>query len=139
MKKLFEKEIILKTKNFIVSQDWEVAIPGFYIIAPKKKKKTILDFSKKEQLEYIKTVHKVREAMKKVLKINKVFFFQNEETPYRFHLWMLPHYPWMKKVTNGLEGEIILIWVYAKKHMNTEENIQKTREAVTKMRKYLSK
>ena len=34
---IFKGLTILETKNFEVNQDWEVPIPGFFIVAPKKK------------------------------------------------------------------------------------------------------
>ncbi len=138
-KKIFSNEIIFETKHFIVNQDWEIAIPGFFIVAPKKKLKSLMDFNDKELIDFIKTVKKVRESLLKVLKIKDVYLFQNEDTPYGFHLWMLPYYSWMKKISERGPSLPAKVWKYAKKNMKTEKDIKKTKKAVDKVKKFLAK
>jgi hypothetical protein len=51
---LFKDLIVLKTKNFKVEQDWEVPIPGFFVISSIKKAKSISDFKENELKEFVK-------------------------------------------------------------------------------------
>ena len=86
--KIFVDEGIYESKYFTVHQDYEIAIPGFYIVAPKRKMKSLIEFTEEESIEYIGVIRKVRKAMLEALDIKIVYFFQNEDTPWNFHLWM---------------------------------------------------
>jgi len=85
-KVLFPNENIITTKFFSVNQDWEVPIPGFFIIAPSRNIKSIDQFSKEEIAEFIKLVGNVRKGMRSVLGIEEAYFFQNEDSEHGFHL-----------------------------------------------------
>ena len=137
--KIFKDEKIYETEYFEVHQDWEIAIPGFYIVVPKRKLKSLLEFTDKEDIDFIRVVKKVRKAMFEVLGIKDVYYFQNEDSPYGFHLWMLPYCSWMKKVTGRGPGILVPVWKYAKNNLNTKKDIEKTKKAAQKMRDYLSK
>ena len=137
--KIFLDEIIYETKYFIANQDWEIAIPGFYIVSPKRKVSSLIEFTDEEAVDFIKTVKTIRKAMLDVLNIKNVYFFHDDASLYGFHLWMLPNYSWMNKIIKESQGIILPIWRYAKKNMTTKKNIKKTREAAKKMREYFSK
>ncbi len=136
-KRLFKDEIVYESKYFSVCQDWEIAIPGFYIIFPKKQHRSLIEFSDLELNDYIATVKKVRAAMNKVLGIDCVYYFQNEDSPYGFHLWLLPYYPWMEKVAGHGPGILLPVWKHARDTMK-KKDIVATRKAAQKMREYLS-
>ncbi len=76
MKKLFPDVKISESKYFEIHQDWEVPIPGFFILAPKRMISSIDEFVHDELVDYIELIHKVRKAMRAELKINTVFFFK---------------------------------------------------------------
>jgi diadenosine tetraphosphate (Ap4A) HIT family hydrolase len=135
IKKLFDITVF-ETENFEVNQDWEIPIPGFFILAPKRKVKSITDFSLDESHELIDTLRKIREAMKAVLRINEVSIFQEERTEFNFHIWILPHYDWMDKIKTDSLKEI---WRYAKENMADEKNIKEVKEAAEKVKKCLAK
>lgn len=134
---LFSKENIITTKHFVVNQDWEVPIPGFFIIAPLRKMRSISEFTDEEAVEFINLIRRVRKGMKDVLKIKVVYLFQNEDTKYNFHLWLFPRYDWMKKFGEEIRS-IIPSMNYAKKKMVTDSVLKEIRDDVKKMKKYLS-
>ncbi|MBN1792779.1 diadenosine tetraphosphate hydrolase [Candidatus Woesearchaeota archaeon] len=137
--KLFPEEKVYESEFFTASQDWEVAIPGFYIVTPKRRVKTILDLSDEETLDFIGTIKQVRKAMLEVLGIKDVYYFQNEDTPLQFHLWMLPYCDWMEGVAGRGPGILLQVWEYAKENLNTPEAIKETKDAARKMREYFEK
>ena len=94
---LFPNENIITTKLFDVAQDWEVPISGFFIIAPLRKLKSVDQFTDEEAIEFIHLIRKVRKGMRDVLRIEEVYFFQNEDTEHGFHLWIFPLHKWMEK------------------------------------------
>ena len=132
--KLFDI-MIYETKYFKVNQDWEIPIPGFFIVASKRKVKSITDLNKPEAQELVAIVRKVRAAMEKVLKIKEVCLLQDESSSH-FHVWLLPRYSWMKKVGLYSFGSILN---YARKNRMDAKNIQNVKEAALKVKKYLRK
>lgn len=75
MKKLFPNETVIITNHFDVHQDWEVPIPGFFIIATKRKIRSISEFTSQEAEEFINLIIKLRKGMEEVLNIKDVYFF----------------------------------------------------------------
>jgi len=137
IKKLFPDEIVYETKYWKVAQDWEVAIVGFYIVSPKRKIHSIQDLNDEESIDLINTMRKVRKAMSIVLGINDVYIFHNEDSPYGFHIWMLPWHSWMEKIGRG-PSILVPVWKYAKDNFNDENSIKEVKEAAVKVRKYIS-
>jgi len=133
VKKLFN-EIVIETEHFVVSQDWEAPIPGFFIISAKRKANSILDFSSEEKGEFCDLLFKVRKGMKDVLGIENVRLHQSEASKHNFHFWILPVCEWMSKFK---EVPLLTILSYAKKNMNNDKNISKIKEYVKKMRDYM--
>lgn len=134
---LFPEEEILDGKYFNTHQDWEVPIPGFFIIASKREVFSIEEFSDEEYTEFTKTVRRVRRGMKEVLGIKTVYFFQNEDASSGFHPWLFPRYAWMDKFGKKIES-VRPIMEYATKDMNTPVVASEVKEAVAKMKKYLN-
>ncbi|MBU1204827.1 MAG: hypothetical protein KKA61_01670 [Nanoarchaeota archaeon] len=83
---LFPNDSVIITRNFEVSQDWKFPITGFFILSPKRKMCSISEFNDDETIEFIMLLREVRKGMKDVLGIEDVYFFQNEDTEYNFHV-----------------------------------------------------
>lgn len=135
MKYIDEK--IFETESFVVGQDWEVPILGFFIIASKDKTKNkISDFSDSELSELILLQKKVRLAMENLLGIKVVYFFQNEDTEHGFHIWCFPRHPWMEEFGIKIES-VRPIMEFAKDNMFTEENLEIIKKSCGEIRKEL--
>lgn len=133
---LFSKEIVIDTAYFQINQDWEVPIPGFFILAPKRKIKSISEFTDEESIEFMNLLRKIRKGMKEILDIKNVYLFQNEDTDWDFHLWIFPRYNRMEKFGNKIES-VRPIMNYAKENMITDEIIKEVKEYVSKMKEYM--
>ena len=133
---LFPNENIITTKLFNVGQDWEVPIPGFFIIAPLRKLKSIDELTNEEAAEFINLIRKVREGMRKTLKIEEVYFFQNEDTDHGFHFWLFPRHKWMEKFGRKIQS-VRPIMNYAKENMVNDEVFEDVRNMVKKMKNYM--
>lgn len=134
---LFPDENIITTKLFKVGQDWEIPIPGFYIIAPLRKINSISEFTDEESIEFINLIKTVRKGMREALKIEEVYLFQNEDTEHNFHLWIFPRHAWMEQFGRKIES-VKPIMEYAKENMINEPYIKEVKESVSKMRENLS-
>jgi len=134
---LFKNENILTTKRFEINQDWEVPIPGFFIIAPLRKMKSISEFSGSEANEFISLICNLRKGMKDILKIDEVYFFQNEDSEHGFHLWVFPRHKWMEKFGKKIQS-VRPIMNYAKENMLGNDVFKEVRESVKEMKRYMS-
>ena len=134
---LFPNENIISTDLFNVNQDWEVPIPGFFIIAPLRKLKSIDEFTDEEANEFINLIRKVRKGMRDILKIEEVYFFQNEDSKHGFHLWIFPRHKWMEKFGEKIES-VKPIMNYAKENMLSDDVFNEVRENVKKMKEFMS-
>ena len=137
MKKLFPNENILTTQLFNIAQDWEVPIPGFFIIAPLRKMVSISEFTDPEAAEFMDLIRRVRIGMRDVLRIKYVYFFQNEDSEHGFHFWIFPRHQWMEKFGRKIES-VRPIMQFAKGHMVSDEVFLEVRRCVADMREYLS-
>lgn len=133
---LFPKEEVFDGEYFNVHQDWEVPISGFFIIASKRKIKSISQFTGKESKEFIDILCRVRRGMQDILGIKVVYIFQNEDTKDDFHLWLFPRHSWMERF--GIKVQSVRpIINYAKENMINDSVINETKEYVKKMRNYI--
>ncbi len=138
MTNLFPDEVILTTDNFIVAQDWEVPIAGFFILSTKRKIRSISEFNEEEAREFGVLIKKVRIGMGEALDINDVYFFQNEDSVHGFHLWMFPRYEWMKEFGAKIES-VRPIMKYAQGLEITDELLAEVKEAARLVREYFKK
>lgn len=136
MKKLFPDEIVIHTQNFNIGQDWEVPIPGFFVIAPNRKIRSLADFSEAEAQEFIFLARKLRQGMRDILGINDVYLFQNEDTEHDFHLWAFPRYQWMERFGRKIES-VRPIMNFAIANMTTKPVIKEVKYAVLKLGEYM--
>lgn len=133
---LFPDDIVLKGKHFIVNQDWEVPIPGLFILAPKRKVRSIAEFSKEESKEFMEIIIKLRRGMKEVLGIDDVYLFQNEDSEHNFHVWVFPRLAWMERFGRKIES-VRPIMEYAIKNMAGKDGIAQVKQAAAKIREYM--
>ncbi|OGZ62630.1 MAG: hypothetical protein A3H51_00675 [Candidatus Spechtbacteria bacterium RIFCSPLOWO2_02_FULL_38_8] len=136
MKKLFPNETIVITNNFDVHQDWAVPIPAFFIIAAKRKIRSISEFTPEEAEEFINLIIKLRKGMEEILNIKDVYFFQNEDTESNFHLWIFPRHEWMENFGRKIQS-VRPIMEYAQENMANEEIFQEVKASVSKMKEYM--
>ncbi|PIN75917.1 diadenosine tetraphosphate hydrolase [Candidatus Woesearchaeota archaeon CG10_big_fil_rev_8_21_14_0_10_37_12] len=134
---LFPNELVIKTDYFDIHQDWEVPIPGFFIIAPLRKLKSFDDFSDEEAIEFVNLLRKVRKGMRTILKIDEVYFFQNEDSEHGFHLWVFPRHDWMNEFGRKIQSVRPII-DYSKENMLSDDVFKAVKDCVKKMRVFMS-
>ncbi|MDP2947210.1 MAG: hypothetical protein Q8N88_03775 [Nanoarchaeota archaeon] len=77
--------------------------------------------------------------MKKILSIEKIILFQNENTRHKtFHICLFPFHKWMEMFGKFDINNIERIIEYSKKEMTNQENIQKVKDYVNKMQNQIS-
>jgi diadenosine tetraphosphate (Ap4A) HIT family hydrolase len=83
---------IYETKFFHAHQDFAYPVRGLVILASKRHVKCLDELTEEELNDYIHTLHLIRKAQRKVLGIEQVYYFYNEDTTHHFHTWMVPRY-----------------------------------------------
>lgn len=120
--------MVYEDELFTLSQDWELPIPGFMVLSPKRHVVSLNELSLDEQIAMFKLLNQALSF----LKTEAGYEFYNvifEEKPKRhFHIWLMPRLAWMHDVAPGLTMDIGTIFTYAKTNMRTEENYQKIAE-----------
>jgi diadenosine tetraphosphate (Ap4A) HIT family hydrolase len=135
--KLFPNDKVIITEYFDIHQDWNVPIPGFFIIVSTKGRISLDEFNDEEANEFFALVRKLRRGMREVLRIKTVCFFQDEGTYHRlFHLWIFPRYEWMDQFGVKIES-IRPIVNYAKENMINEDVFRDVKDMARKMKDYM--
>jgi len=89
-----------------------------------------------EATDYIGFLRRIREAQRKVLGIDYVYYFYNEDTTQHFHTWMVPRYDWMNVFGRSVES-VRPVLLHARNEMATEGNLQNVRMTVDRLKKAL--
>jgi len=135
MTKLFPDATVVDTRFFNVHQDWEVPIPGFFVLSPHRTLRTIMDFTDEESAEFIVLLQRLRMGMRDELGITDVYYFQNEDSEHGYHLWVFPRLPWMEEHGRKIQS-VRPIMNHSKKHRVADEVKAQVMDYVVRMRDY---
>ena len=128
--------VVIETEYFHAHQDVAYPIKGLIILASKRHIKCFDELTEEERMDYISLLSKIRNAQRKVLGIEHVYYFYNEDTTHHFHIWMVPRYEWMYEFGHSIES-VRPVLLYSRNNMNTEENLGEVRTAIEKLTKEL--
>jgi diadenosine tetraphosphate (Ap4A) HIT family hydrolase/GNAT superfamily N-acetyltransferase len=128
---------IAETKYFHAHQDIAYPVPGLVIIASKRHFYGLDEMDDNEASEYIQFLRRIREAQRKRLGIEHVYYFYNEDTTHHFHIWMVPRHDWMDAFGRSVES-VRPVLLHARNEMATEDNLEKVRIATELLRRGLS-
>ena len=107
--------------NFTLSQDWELPIIGFFVVAPKRHIEKLEELTSSEKTEMFEIVDKTI----RILRQNKIcdrfnVIFEEKEGSH-FHIWIMPRHKWMEELVAGITKNIGDVFNYAKNNMRTTE------------------
>jgi len=129
---------LLLTKHFMVNQNFEVPIPGFYIISTRRHIFSVDEFTEEECAEFARILKLIRQGMREALDVKIVYLFQNEAGNSHFHLWIFPRLEWMEKFGANVESVHNII-NYAKANMRTKETFEQAKISLDKMEQFVQK
>ena len=109
--------IAYENDNFTVSQDWELPIIGFFVVAPKRHVEKLEELTSSEKIEMFEIVDKTI----RILRHNKIcdkfnIIFEEKEGSH-FHIWIMPRHKWMEELAAGITKNIGDVFNYAKNNM----------------------
>ncbi|QTD41826.1 HIT family protein [Sporosarcina sp. Te-1] len=132
-----EGGVVVETKHFHGHQDVAYPIKGLIILASKRHIYSFDELTEEEQVDYIQLLSKIRAAQRKVLGIEYVYYFYNEDTTHHFHTWMVPRYEWMSQFGRSVES-VRPVLLHARHEMNDEENRSEVMVAISQLTDELS-
>lgn len=116
--------IAYQNEMVVLSQDWELPIPGFMIVSTVKHAEKFEELSKEEQIE----VYSVVDKTIKILRDNKVCDRFNvlfeEKQDRHFHVWIMPRYEWMRELVGDIIDNVGKILDYSKENFKNEETFK---------------
>ncbi|SET96587.1 Diadenosine tetraphosphate (Ap4A) hydrolase [Salinibacillus kushneri] len=130
--------VVVETEYFHAHQDVAYPIKGLIILASKRHIKCFDELTAEERMDYINILSKIRGAQRKVLGIEHVYYFYNEDTTHHFHTWMVPRYEWMYKFGRSVES-VRPVLPHTKNESNNEENMKEVMEAISTLAEELNK
>ena len=129
--------VVYETEYFHAHQDVAYPIKGLIILASKRHIKCFDELTEEEQIDYIRVLSKIRKAQRKVLDIEYVYYFYNEDTTHHFHTWLVPRFEWMYEFGRSVES-VRPVLVHARNHLNNEENMKEVMFAIEELKKELN-
>ena len=130
--------VVVETEYFHAHQDVAYPIKGLIILASKRHITCFDELTNEEQLDYVNLLSTIRKAQRKVLGIEFVYYFYNEDTTHHFHTWLVPRYEWMYEFGRSVES-VRPVLLYARNHLNNEENMKAVMFAIEKLKKELNR
>lgn len=121
-----------------MSQDWELPIPGFFVITPNRHVEVFSELTEEERNEIFKIVATTIQVMREnhICESYNVIFEEKEKR--HFHVWLMPRYQWMVDLVGNITANIGTIFAYAKENMRTSECFQKIDEATLILKRHLN-
>ena len=103
-----------------MSQDWELPIPAFFVVSPKRCVETLEELSDEEKEEIGFLIDKTIQIARKNNICDRFNVIFEEKEGRHFHVWMMPRHKWMEEKFSNITGHIGDIFSYAKENMRTD-------------------
>ena len=110
---------------FTIAQDFELPIPGFIVIAPKRCVEFFNDLTNEERTKIFDLVNKVIKILKENNICDRFNVIFEEKKGRHFHIWIMPRYKWMEEVSGSITRNIGKVFTYAKDNFKNQETYDK--------------
>ena len=111
-----------ENERFTVAQDFELPIPGFFIVSPKNHIEKLAELTDEERNEMFDIANKTVKILREAKICDRFDFIFEEEENIHLHLWILPRHEWMNETTDKIIYNIKKIFDYAKNNFRNSEN-----------------
>lgn len=110
-----------ENEHFTLSQDWELPIPGFMIIAPKRHIETLSELTEEERNEMFSIADKAVRILRENHICERFDYIFEERENRHLHVWILPRYDWMAECTDDIIADLGAVFDYALCNFKNEE------------------
>ena len=124
--------IAYENERFILSQDWEIPIEGFFIVSIKRHAERITELTEDERNELFNIAVKTIDILKSNNVCDEFDIILEDKNDNHLHLWILPIYDWMSNLAGKDMNNIGTVIEYAKDNFSNEE-VYKKINSITKL------
>ena len=110
-----------KDELFTLAQDFELPIPGFLVIAPKRHVENFSELTEEERIKMFELINKTIKILKENHICERFNVIFEEKEGRHFHVWMMPRYKWMEEVAGSITKNIGEVFAYAKENFRIKE------------------
>lgn len=110
-----------ENERFTLSQDWELPIPGFLIIAPKRHIELLSELTEDERNEMFSIAEKAVRIMRENHICERFDYIFEEKENRHLHVWLLPRYEWMNDCTDDIIANLGAISDYALENFRNDD------------------
>jgi len=126
---------IIKTKNFDISQDFELPINGFIVIGSLRHVQSINEMTCQEKQELITLIDVLLSTLKKLNVCKQYNVIWEEKDNCHFHVWLMPRHSYLREATGrNITKAIGDVFDFAKNNLRTEENISEIYNTIEKLK-----
>ncbi len=119
---------VYEDDSFTISQDWELPIPGFLILSPKRCVETLSDLTNEEREKMFFLLEKTMKILRNSHICERFDIIFEEKENRHLHIWILPREKWMTELVGSVIDHIGQIFSYAKDNLRTPQNFEKIKE-----------
>lgn len=101
---VLKKGCNIETTHFYAHQELVYPVKGLIVVVSKRHFKGLDELTEEEQLDYIQLLSNIRKVQRKLLKVESVYYFYQEDTTHHFHVWLMPRYKWMDRIGRSVES-----------------------------------
>ena len=131
--------ILYRDKTFVISQDFELPIDGFIVIASIEHHEQLMEFTEEERTNLMFLINKTITLLKSYGISEEYNVILEEKQGYHFHVWIMPRHKWMVDKFGKVLKNIKNIQEYAIENMCTDENFEKISKTCKKLKLDLNK
>ena len=113
-----------ENERFTVYQDWKLPIKGFFIVSPKRHVEKFCELTVDERNEMFDIVNKTIAILRNNNICDRFDYIFEEKVNRHLHVWLLPRYDWMDKVTDDIIENIGKVFNFAKTNFRNPENFE---------------
>lgn len=95
-----------ENERFTLSQDWELPIPGFMVVSPKKCIEKFSELNENEKIEIFKIVDKAILILRENSICDRFDVIFEEQENRHFHIWIMPRQEWMLEIVDDIIDHI---------------------------------
>ena len=128
-----------ENERFTLSQDWELPIPGFLVISPKRCVEKLCELTSNERNEMFEIIDKTIRILRDNDVCDRFNVIFEEKEKRHFHVWIMPRHKWMEDLVGDIIDNVGKIFEFSKLNMRTEENYNRIKEITKIVRKNFEK
>lgn len=126
---------IIQTKNFDISQDFELPINGFIVIGSLRHVGSINEMTQAEKQELITLIDVVIASLKKLKVCQQYNVIWEEKDGNHFHVWLMPRHQYLRDaVGRNIVKKIGDTFDYAKTNLETKKNLTEISNTIEKLK-----